>query len=172
MSAKRSFEPRQILCPIDFSGLSDLALKYAAAGAREYKATLIILHAQAFDLPRYFKRDLVDSLIEELDAAKQHLRDHLAQHVEKLLHSKVLNPKARPIPKAGCMIGLTPRSTRNSRCRRWSVMVTHQSKSLRMPGKSGRTLSSSVRCISRFWRAASMAGRPNWFFGMHRCRCL
>lgn len=88
MSGKRSFEPKKILCPVDFSALSDLALNYAAAGAREYTATLIILHAQTFDLPRYFKKDLGDHLIEELDAAKQHLRDHLVQHVEKLLQSK------------------------------------------------------------------------------------
>jgi len=31
-----SFNPKHILCPVDFSDLSNLALKYAAAGARVY----------------------------------------------------------------------------------------------------------------------------------------
>ena len=47
-----SFEPKRILCPLDFSELSDLALKYAAVAAREYNATLHVLHAEAFELPR------------------------------------------------------------------------------------------------------------------------
>ncbi|MBU0988497.1 MAG: universal stress protein [Proteobacteria bacterium] len=41
-----SFKPKRILCPLDFSELSDLALKYAAVAAREYDATLHVLHAR------------------------------------------------------------------------------------------------------------------------------
>jgi hypothetical protein len=44
------FEPKRILCSIDFSELADLALKYASVAAREYNATLHILHAETFDL--------------------------------------------------------------------------------------------------------------------------
>lgn len=47
-----SFEPKRMLCPLDFSELSDLALKYAAVAAREYDVTLHILHAETFELAR------------------------------------------------------------------------------------------------------------------------
>ena len=35
-----SFQPKHILCAIDFSELSHLALKYAAVGAREFGSKL------------------------------------------------------------------------------------------------------------------------------------
>ena len=65
-----SFEPKRILCPMDFSELSDLALKYAAVAAREYDATLHILHAETFELPRYFSQSENNHLIQELATAK------------------------------------------------------------------------------------------------------
>jgi hypothetical protein len=65
MKSTASFEPRHILCPVDFSELSFLALKYAAVGAREYGAKLTVLHAQAFDLPRYFVRSETSHLLRE-----------------------------------------------------------------------------------------------------------
>lgn len=80
-----SFEPRRILCPMDFGELSDLALKYAAVATREYGATLHVLHAETFELPRYFSRSENDQLIQELATAKSSLRNHLAEHVQKIL---------------------------------------------------------------------------------------
>ena len=80
-----SFEPKRILCPMDFSELSDLALKYASVAAREYDATLHVLHAETFELPRYFSRSESDHLIRELATAKTGLRNHLAEHVQKVL---------------------------------------------------------------------------------------
>ena len=90
-----SFEPKRILCPVDFSELSDLALKYAAVAAREYDATLHILHAETFELPRYFSRRESDHLIQELATAKTGLRNHLAEHVQKVLgiHAKEMDLK-------------------------------------------------------------------------------
>lgn len=41
-----TFQPRQVLAPVDFSNLSNLALKYAAAAAREYGARLTALDAE------------------------------------------------------------------------------------------------------------------------------
>ena len=38
MNESRPFQPKRILCPMDFSELSDLALKYAVLGAREFGA--------------------------------------------------------------------------------------------------------------------------------------
>jgi nucleotide-binding universal stress UspA family protein len=90
-----SFEPKRILCPVDFSELSDLALKYAAVAAREYDATLHVLHAETFELPRYFSRSESDHLIQELARAKTGLRNHLAEHVQKVLqiHAKGMDLK-------------------------------------------------------------------------------
>ena len=90
-----SFEPKRILCPLDFSELSDLALKYASVASREYNATLHVLHAETFELPRYFSRSESDHLIQEVATAKISLRNHLAEHVQKVLgiHSKGLDLK-------------------------------------------------------------------------------
>jgi nucleotide-binding universal stress UspA family protein len=87
------FEPERILCPLDFSELSDLALKYAAVAAKEYNATLHVLHAETFELPRYFSRSESDHLIKELAMAKTGLRNQLAEHVQQILgvHAKGLD---------------------------------------------------------------------------------
>jgi nucleotide-binding universal stress UspA family protein len=89
------FEPKHILCPMDFSELSDLALKYASVGAREYNSTLHVLHAETFELPRYFSRGENDHLIQELATAKIGLRDQLAEHARKVLgiHAKEIDLK-------------------------------------------------------------------------------
>ncbi len=79
------FEPKAILCPLDFSELSDLALKYAAIGARVYAATLVILHAETFELPRYFARGERDRLMQELATARDSVRNDLVQRVGKVL---------------------------------------------------------------------------------------
>jgi nucleotide-binding universal stress UspA family protein len=89
MQTPAFFEPRHILCPVDFSELSFLALKYAAAGAREYGAELTVLHAQAFDLPRYFVRSETSLLLRELSAARKGARDSLASSVKETLGKAV-----------------------------------------------------------------------------------
>jgi universal stress protein A len=85
MKSPTSFEPKRILCPVDFSELSFLALKYAAVGAREYGAELTVLHAQTFDLPRYFVRSETSHLLRELSAAKKRAQDYLASSVKEIL---------------------------------------------------------------------------------------
>jgi nucleotide-binding universal stress UspA family protein len=80
-----SFEPKHILCPVDFSELSDLALKYAAAGARDYGAKLTVLHAAIFELPRYFSRTQREKLIQEMSRARKAIQREVAKHVKKVL---------------------------------------------------------------------------------------
>jgi nucleotide-binding universal stress UspA family protein len=89
MKSFASFEPRHILCPVDFSDLSFLALKYAAVGAREYGADLTVLHAQAFELPRYFVRSETPLLVREISAAKEGARAYLASGVKEILGKAV-----------------------------------------------------------------------------------
>ncbi len=79
------FLPVRILCPVDFSGLSDLALKYAAAGARVFDATLVVFHAHRFEPPAYFTKTQVAELIRQHRAEQSQARDFLRRHVRKRL---------------------------------------------------------------------------------------
>jgi nucleotide-binding universal stress UspA family protein len=61
-----------ILCPVDFSELSGLGLRYAAALARRQGARLTVLYAHSFQPPPYFS-------VNELEALHQRLRDSLGE---------------------------------------------------------------------------------------------
>ena len=79
------FNPKKILCPIDFSDLSSLALKYAATAAVEFNAALTVFHAEFFDVPRYFSRHEDDQLIQEVKKAGATVEKELRDHTEKIL---------------------------------------------------------------------------------------
>jgi nucleotide-binding universal stress UspA family protein len=79
------FEPKEILCPIDFSDLSDLALRYAAAGAHQFQANLTVFHAGYLELPRYFTRGVSDRISEEINSAQKDILDHMARHAKSVL---------------------------------------------------------------------------------------
>ncbi|HUY15283.1 MAG TPA: universal stress protein [Terriglobia bacterium] len=49
-----NFDPKQILCPIDFSEHSAAALRVAALFAKAFEASLLVLHAQRLEAPVYF----------------------------------------------------------------------------------------------------------------------
>lgn len=85
MKSESAFHPRVILCPVNFSELSDLALKYAAAGARAFDAELVVLHATRFELPAYFTRAQSESLLRELRAQLAAAEDFLRRHVGNVL---------------------------------------------------------------------------------------
>ena len=87
MEKRDSLLPERILCPIDFSDLSNLALKYAAIGAREFKAELSILHADTFDMPRYFSHSEDDALLRQLQETKKAVRKMIREHARKILGS-------------------------------------------------------------------------------------
>lgn len=70
---------------MDFSGLSDLALKYAAAGARVFDATLVVFHAHRFELPAYFTQEQVAGLIRQERAEQKQAGDFLRRHVRQRL---------------------------------------------------------------------------------------
>lgn len=79
------FNPKKILCPIDFSDLSSLALKYAAAAAVEFNAGLRIFHAKFFDTPKYFSRHEDEQLIQEIKKGGATVEKALRDHTEKIL---------------------------------------------------------------------------------------
>jgi len=82
-----TFEPKKILCPIDFSELSDLALKYAAAGALQFSANLTVFHAAHIELPRYITRGISDQITNQLDSTQKEVLAQMAQQVQLTLGS-------------------------------------------------------------------------------------
>jgi nucleotide-binding universal stress UspA family protein len=89
MKTPIAFHPSSILCPVDFSELSDLALKYAAAGARVFDATLVVFHAVRFELPTYFTSAQADALKRQHRAEQKQVKDFLRLHTRKLLGKEV-----------------------------------------------------------------------------------
>lgn len=85
----KSYNPRQILCPVDMSELSDLALKYAYVGAHVFNGSLTVLHAMHVDTPRYLSRDLTARVLSELENAKSAVQKELEAHVRRILGSAV-----------------------------------------------------------------------------------
>jgi nucleotide-binding universal stress UspA family protein len=85
MKMSAPFHPARILCPVDFSDLSDLALKYAAAGARAFGATVVVFHAQRFMLPAYFTPGQIAALTRQHRAEQDRAKQFLRLHVRKTL---------------------------------------------------------------------------------------
>jgi nucleotide-binding universal stress UspA family protein len=73
------FDPKRILCPIDFSNQSAAALRVAATMAKVFSAELTVLHAQRLEAPVYFTAAQTQALKAHLrrsgKAARQYLRD-------------------------------------------------------------------------------------------------
>lgn len=88
MKKSAPFRPSRILCPIDFSDLSNLALKYAAAGARVFGSTLVLFHAQRFELPAYFTRSQIADLTRQHRAEQEKAKELLRLHVRRILGSQ------------------------------------------------------------------------------------
>ncbi len=87
MEKAQTFLPKKILCPMDFSELSDLALKYAVLGAREFDAELMVLHAHFFELPKYFTPQNAKALFADLQAVEKKILNSLKRHVREILGS-------------------------------------------------------------------------------------
>ncbi len=90
MQKKAHFKPARILCPIDFSDLSRLALKYAAAGARAFGSPLVVFHAERFELPAYFTPAQVGALARQHRAEQKKAGDFLRRHVRKALGAEAM----------------------------------------------------------------------------------
>jgi nucleotide-binding universal stress UspA family protein len=89
MKTPIAFRPSSILCPVDFSELSDLALKYAAAGARVFEATLVVFHAARFELPPYFTSAQADALKRQHRDQQKQVKDFLRLRARKVLGKEV-----------------------------------------------------------------------------------
>lgn len=85
MPSFQSLNFKNVLCPVDMSELSNLALKYAYVGARFFKASLTILHAMHFDYPRYLSRELTTHVLKELKDAEAVVREEVETHTRRIL---------------------------------------------------------------------------------------
>jgi len=85
MESRPTFHPKHLLCPVDMSELSDLALKYAHVGASVFNASLTVLHAMHFEYPRYLSKELSTRVLAELDNAKIAGRHEVEDHVRSVL---------------------------------------------------------------------------------------
>lgn len=87
------FIPKRILCPVDYSKPSALALKYAGAGARVFDAALTVLYAVQIEPPPYFTKSETEQLLDQLRQATKYARADLAAFIAHVLGSepKLLN---------------------------------------------------------------------------------
>ncbi len=72
---------RHILAPVDFSPLSALGLRYAAALAKCSGARVTALYADLFEPPPYFTESDIQRLKEQIEAARQQAETHLRKFV-------------------------------------------------------------------------------------------
>lgn len=76
---------QHVLAPVDFSGLSALGLRYAAALARCSGARLTALYADPFEPPPYFTEGSLDTLRQRIQDSKAQAAAYLDQFVADTL---------------------------------------------------------------------------------------
>jgi nucleotide-binding universal stress UspA family protein len=76
----------KILCPVDFSAYSDIAIKYAAALAKEGQADLIVYHSvpDLIQVSNYMEGNFIQTVTENLIASgKEKLQDYTSRLIPK-----------------------------------------------------------------------------------------
>ncbi len=89
------FQPKRILCPVDFSPQSAAALKVAGRVAMAFGAEVLALHAHRLESPVYFTSAQTQALKTQLrrsaKSGREYLRDFADEHLpEKVPHSVLL----------------------------------------------------------------------------------
>lgn len=129
------FELKRIICPVDFSGHSTQALRFAGRLAEAFGAELIVLHAQQFEFPMYFTaaqtEDLKAQLRKEERAARRYLDEYVNQHLASSVKRSALLKEGDPVTEiltalkdyqAGLVVMGTHGRTGLTRVRLGSVM--------------------------------------------------
>ncbi len=83
------FNPKRILCPVDFSETSAAALRVAALVARPFDAEVVVLHAQSFEVPLYFTAAQTQSLETQLRKGAKAARAYLHEYAAKQLPTDI-----------------------------------------------------------------------------------
>lgn len=98
----QTFQPRHVLCPVDFSSHSELALRVAGEVAGAFGAEVIVLHAQRFEPPLYFTVSQTAALKAQLRrglrTARAYLEDFARKQLPKGLPRSFDVVEADPVP--------------------------------------------------------------------------
>jgi universal stress protein A len=78
-------KPKNILCPVDLSSVSDVILKWAALFARTFGASLEILYADWWEPPRYFTEKQIEQLSLQEKEGEKALRGELEALVKSAI---------------------------------------------------------------------------------------
>jgi nucleotide-binding universal stress UspA family protein len=96
-----TFQPKQILCPTDFSEHSAAALRAAGGIAKAFGARVIVLHAQRLEAPVYFtkaqERALRAQLRRSARAARDFVRGFAGQYLPAEVEHSVLLVEEDPV---------------------------------------------------------------------------
>lgn len=96
-----TFQPKHILCPIDFSEHSAAALRVAGGVAKAFGAEVNVLHAQRLEAPVYFTLAQTRALKAQLRrcarTARAFVSDFAAKHVPEAVPRKVLLVEDDPV---------------------------------------------------------------------------
>ncbi|MBI4166953.1 MAG: universal stress protein, partial [Acidobacteria bacterium] len=95
------FAPRRILCPVDFSDYSAVALSVAGNLAWSFGAEIRVLHAQRVDAPVYFTSAQIQALKKQygrsLRGARKFVEDFAARHLAHDVRRSVRLVEREPV---------------------------------------------------------------------------
>lgn len=79
----KTFYPKLILCPTDFSEPATLALHYGKLLADCFKGRLVVLYADSFSPPPYFTSGQIEDLTKEIGRFKGAAHEHLTRYIRE-----------------------------------------------------------------------------------------
>jgi nucleotide-binding universal stress UspA family protein len=96
-----NFEPKRILCPVDFSEHSAGALHVAGGMAKAFGSEVVVLHVQRLEAPVYFTvaqtQALRSQLRRSVRAANNHLSEFANKHLPELVGHSVMLMEGDPV---------------------------------------------------------------------------
>lgn len=94
-------KPKLLLCPVDFSEHSELALRHAGAWARRVRAKVMVLTVERFDVPPYLTPELMGDIRArvalERKAALGYLREFSAKFIPDGVRAGYLIRQGEPV---------------------------------------------------------------------------
>jgi len=96
-----NFEPKRILCAVDFSDQSTVALRVAGVIAQSFGSEVVVLHVQRLEAPVYFTvaqtQTLQGQLRRSVRAAKKHANEFANKHLPEGVAYRVIVMKDDPV---------------------------------------------------------------------------
>ena len=93
--------PKRILCPVDFSDQSAMALRVAGAVALAFQSEVTVLHAQRLEAPVYFTAAQTQALQKQLRrsarSAKRHISEFAQEHLPPEVARHMLVVESEPL---------------------------------------------------------------------------